>query len=304
MGAKNFDHFLAEFSYPVRFFFILTIGTLCWVEPFFLPENSIGGVTAIVAQGHFLLGYLYQYKAGKMNQAYAMLYLPVAVLLFGASIFLPVERLIYVLAATYFLVHYFYDERYLLKERAEFSGWKITLPTIAVLFAETLYRYAGLRYALLLQLAFVVSAAYMLWLILSEILRIHRLSARNWYFLATFCIAATLTLSGKAAPGSLNPNALNFLILMHCANWYWRYVEKFSADRKLLRRFSVETVIINLFLGVLMFFRFHSSYSVFVSALAGVLFVHPYFQVWSLLHFVVTYRPADNMNWIPMRASA
>lgn len=303
MGAQNSGIFMADFSFPIRFFSILTIGTLCWVEPFFLPENSIGGMTSILVQGHFLLGYLYQYKAGKINQTYVLRYIPSAVFLFGACFFLPVERLLGVLAATYFLVHFFYDERYLLRERAEFSGWKIALPTIGLLFAEILYRYAGLRSALLLIGVFTFGASYMSWIILSEIFQTHRLSRRNGYFLATFSIAGLLTLSGKVLPGPVNPNALHFLFLIHTANWYWRYIEKFSADRKLLRKFCIETMAVNMVLGALMFFRFHSSYSVLLSALAGVFFLHPYFQVWSLLHFVATYRPTDIGNWIPIRNS-
>lgn len=303
MGVQNPDLVWANSGFPIRYFFILTIGTLCWVEPYFLPENSLGGITSILVQGHFLLGYLYQYKAGKMNQGYALRYVPVALLLFTACFFLPVEKLLGVLAATYFLVHFFYDERYLLRERAEFSGWKIALPTICLLFAEILYRYAGLRSELLLLGTFSLGAAYLGLLILSEIFRTNRISWRTLYFLATFGIAALLTLSGKVLPGPVNPNALHFLFLIHVANWYWRYIEKFNGDSKLTRKFFAETISVNAILGALMFFRFHPSYSVLLSALAGVFFLHPYFQVWTLLHFVATYRKTDVMNWVPARNS-
>jgi hypothetical protein len=290
-----------KIALPVRFAILVPTGFLCLIEPYFLRENIIGGMTGILVQGHFLMGYLYQYKSGKINQTYALRYLPVALLLFAACLLLPVDRLLTISATGYFLIHFFYDERYMLREEAELSGWKIALPTIGLLFAEILYRYAGLRSLMLILGAFILSGLYISWLILSEIMRTHRFSWRSGYFLTTFAMAAALTLSGKIFPGPVNPNALHFLFLLHSANWYWRYVQKFSVERNLLRKFCVETMAVNMVLGSLMFFRYHSSYSILLSALAGVLFMHPYFQVWSLLHFVATYRSQDIMNWIPLR---
>lgn len=301
MGAIFSTFSLQVQNFPVRFMIVLTIGALCWLEPYYLPKNSVGGLMAILAQGHFLLGYLYQYKNGKINRGYALRYIPAAVALFGACFFIPVEKLFETLAAAYFLVHFFYDERYLLRENADFSGWKITLPTIGLLTVEALYRFAEIRFFWLYSGILALSAGSMLWMLVREISLTRRLSARSAYFAVIFSIAAILTLPGKILQGSVNLNAINFIILIHIGNWYWRYLIRFSTDRPLMRRFLLETSVVNGIMGALMFFRFHPSFSVLLSGLAGVFFLHPYFHVWSLLHFVSTYRSTDILNWLPVK---
>lgn len=286
-------------TFPVRFLILLLTGAFCWLEPFYFPEKTVGGVTAILAQGHFLLSYIYQYKMGKMNQGFALRYLPVAIVLFAAALLVPMEKFLETLAALYFLIHFFYDERYLLGENADFSGWKIALPTIILLGGEIFYRYGGVPSLWLIFATFTLSISLMSWLLLTEIYQRRSISVRSGYFFCIYCVIALLLLPGKVLPGPVNLNALNFIILLHNNNWYWRHVVKFAPNRAALSRFFIGAVSVNLLMGGLMYFRFHSSFSPALTSLAGLFFLPPYFHIWSLLHFVATYRPKDIMNWIP-----
>lgn len=255
----------------------------------------------ILAQGHFLLSYLYQYRAGKMNQRYARRYVPFAAFFFGICFFLSVDKLIEGITAAYFVVHFFYDERYLLHEKTDFWGWRITLPTIGILGAEVVYRYAAVRPAWLLPVALGLCSAYMFWVILQGSFRQQSFSRRDGYFLTIFIFATLLTLSGKLLPGPVNFNAINFIILVHFGNWYWSYILKLSSSRALLGKFLLETVVVNSVMGALMLSLLNSSFSVPLSAIAGFFFLRPYFHVWTLLHYVATYRSTDIMNWIPVK---
>ncbi|MBN8221242.1 MAG: hypothetical protein J0L53_09975 [Spirochaetes bacterium] len=304
MGGQSSGLFGADISYPIRFFFILSIGALCWLEPFCLPEKSVAGLMMILAQGHFLLSYLYQFRAGKMNQGYARRYFPFAIVLFGACLFTPMERLIEGITGAYFVIHFFYDERYLLREKAEFSGWKFTLPTIVLLSTEVIYRYAIAFPVWLYIIIFALCATGMAWMVLRAILSAQGFSVRNVYFLGIFGVAALLTLSGKLLPGPVNLNAINFIILVHFGNWYLSYVLKLRTQRVLFRKFLLETIVVNGVMGGLMFLFVYPTSLVFLSGLTGLLYSRPYFHAWTILHYVATYRPADVMNWVPARNSA
>lgn len=293
---------LETLVFPIRFLSLLAVGVLCWVEPFYLPQNSVGGLMAVLAQGHFILGYWYHYKTGKINRNYAARYVPIAGVLFAVCIFVSTGKLFEIMAATYFLVHFFYDERYLLREDADFLGWRIALPTIGLLVAEIFYRYTSLNSTWLILGAFLLGALYLAWLIIREVIQRRTFSGRSLYFSCIFAIASLLVLSGKVLPGPVNLNAINLIILVHIGNWYWRYIAKFATSRALLGRFCAEMIAVNTFMGFLMFFRFHSSYSPFLTGLAGIFFLHPNFHVWSILHFVATYRSRDIMNWIPAKS--
>ena len=258
----------------------------------------------ILAQGHFLLSYLYQYKAGKMNQGYARRYFPFAILLFGACLLTPTEKLIEGITVAYFVVHFFYDERYLLREKAEFSGWKIALPTIVLLSTEVIYRYAIAFPLLLYFIIFALCAACMFWMIVRAMQFEQGFSRRNAYFSAIFGVAALLALSGKLLPGPVNLNSINFIILVHFGNWYLSYAIKLRTNRVLFRKFLFETIAVNGVMGGLMLLFVYPSSSVLLSGITGLLFSRPYFHAWTILHYVATYRPTDTMNWIPLRNSA
>jgi len=304
MGEQDSGLFMADFTYPFRFFITFAVGGLCWSEPFYLPEKSVAGIMMILAQGHFLLSYLYQYKAGKMNQGYARRYFPFAILLFGACLLTPTEKLIEGITVAYFVIHFFYDERYLLREKADFAGWQIALPTICLLSAEVIYRYAIAFPLWLYFTIFALCAAFMLQMILRSLLSNQGISWRNAYFLAIFGVAALLTLSGKLLAGPVNLNAINFIILVHFGNWYLSYVLKLRTRQVLFRRFLLETIAVNSVMGGLMILFLFPPSSVFLSGITGLLFSRPYFHAWTILHYVATYRPTDIMNWVPLRNSA
>ncbi len=292
---------LENLIFPIRYLTLLAVAALCWVEPFWLPLNSVGGLMAVLAQGHFILGYWYQYKAGKMNRSYAARYIPIASVLFAACLLISAERLFEPVAAAYFLIHFFYDERYLLREDADFFGWRIALPTIGLLVAEVIYRFTSLKSTWFILGTFIIAATYIGWLILREVFLTRSFSSRSLYFSGIFFVASLLVLSGKVLPGPINLNAINFIILIHIGNWYWRYITKFTSSRALLGRFCAEVIAVNMIMGILMFFRLHSSFSPLLTGLGGVFFLHPNFHVWSILHIVATYRSGDIMNWIPLK---
>lgn len=251
----------------------------------------------LLAQGHFLLAYIYQFRAGKINQAYAKRYIPFAVLMFASCFLLPVGNVFEILATTYFLIHFFYDERYLLGEKTDLSGWLICLPTIALLGAEILYLFCNIRSRWLFFGSTAISALTMFVIIFTEVLQRRSISKRSAYFLTVFIVSMLLVLGGKILPGPLNVNAVNFLILLHFGNWYWHYFNKFASNRQLFTKFFTEIFAMNALMATLMYFHFHSSFSVFLSGLAGALFLHPFFHIWTLLHFVATFRPTDIGNW-------
>ena len=80
------------------------------------------GVIAF-AQAHFLMAYYYQYKAGKINKAYVLRYVFAFLVVFGSYYFYGPNNWPVFLMGAYFVIHFLYDERYLMSESTDFYGW-------------------------------------------------------------------------------------------------------------------------------------------------------------------------------------
>src|SRR5690606_39353002 len=88
---------------------------------------------------------------------------------------------------------------------------------------------------------------------------------------------------------------LHFLVVAHVANWYVHYLIKLSGRSRIeLRRFSREVVFLNLVTA--MFFVLYVSHHLPAGQESGplVYFFDPvYFYLWTVMHFLASFRPGD-----------
>jgi hypothetical protein len=97
----------------------------------------------------------------------------------------------------------------------------------------------------------------------------------------------------------LHPNALNFIIITHCVNWYIRYLDRYQNEAAAQRRFVAECTVANVIVAGL--------FGVFImqlipgSAYFELLFSQSSFYIWAIMHYAVTYRKSDLGLWFPIR---
>ena len=261
---------------------------------YYLDWRSLVATFIVLGQGHFLIAYLYQARAGKIGPSYAIRYL------FWVAVILSIYRLhpfaagLTTIATIYFALHMAVDELYLTRyplklNQSPVHGARVLemLPFIVVYAAAVsdamLAHGAWLQFPALagpaLTVAKVAYLAYLLLLALTGY-RPDRLSV---YLLS---VGACLSLSSQL--GWLEqvpaPKLSGFIILFHYFNWYLHYFLSLTAPLK--GTYLKQVVSLNLVVVAL--YRL-----VGATGLGWILFQERNFYVWTLLHLITSTRPAD-----------
>jgi hypothetical protein len=255
-----------------------------------VPVPNIYHAVVILGQAHFLLAYLYQFKTGKINFSYIAKYIVVFVAIFGSYFLYGPNSLPGFLAGAYFVIHFLYDERYLMSEPTSFEGWLRLSPFIVVCFPHLLLQYGIDIYEPAKNISLFFFSAY----IISRIINKKPVTEQDAYFLITFTACYFLTFSSYAPSQT---QVLNFIILVHYGNWYLNYLIKFKDKPAAFKTLSIEILLCNALMLIL--FYYHSIEH--ASMLSGFkyFFSNDYFSLWTIMHYLVTFRSTDLRNWLP-----
>lgn len=244
----------------------------------------------IFGQAHFLMAYYYQYKARKINKSYIVKYLFAFFVVFGVYSLYGPNGWPSFLAQSYFVIHFLYDERFLMSESTSFDGWMRLSPIIIVCSPEFLSR-LGIDIS---EQARVLSLIVLCGYVASRVVKKKSITKQDIYFLLIFCACYFLTYSKFFIAV---PLAVSFIILTHYSNWYLNYFVKFSNDPVRLKKFSFEVVAVNILM--LLLFYVYVEWDMTSSSVLKYWFRDDYFCLWTIMHYFVTFRQGDLKNWIP-----
>lgn len=267
----------------------LTLGLVAY-----LSWKQVVLVYIVFGQGHFLLAYLYQFKAGKITKKYVGVALASLVLISTTYFIWPHERALVAVTTIYFLIHMLFDEMYLLRLPMELGrsplhvGRLLEMCPIFFLYSarvvEALFsRFSGGETDPG-RVAMVLSWSALLLLALLLVSGSYRLDVRSAYFLAGGGILIWASYSGwfyNVPTGKLT----GFIIIYHYLCWYFHYFLQIQ-ERSRRRTYLNRVVIVNALI-LSLYFLFGQD------GLGLVLFQDDMFYIWTLLHLITSTRPGD-----------
>lgn len=236
----------------------------------------------VVGQGHFVIAYLYRFKAKKVSRTLVFSYGAAVVLFAGGYLLTRDNLLLAAVTSIYFAWHMLSDERHLMGGRATLQGLLEILPVLLMLGAyelEHLYALEGVG------LTFGLSLS--LWMI-----RLALAPSKQWksdaisaYFAGAWLILAGLFLAGRRIPADTLWGAI---ILYHYLNWYLFYGIRFTGQPERMRPYLRDVLTVN---GLMLigFFVWRGGYAPFLDLWFG----QNAFYVWTCLHLVFTTRKED-----------
>lgn len=238
-------------------------------------ENVISATMIILAQSHFLMAYLYQYRGGKMNSWYICTVL--LLLLCSLSIFIFVQQPLYLLftvASLLFSIHFvvdevtLHDESWTLEKAVTIVGFVLLFNAIAF---STLY--PGLQWLIIIFSIGVFS--YML----VRLVKAHWPSKAERYL---WYLSILFTLYYFSHTTSHLNFLVFFIILLHGLNWILGYGIKMHGHKK-ERVYWMETFFFLTVCAVLevVYVVTHTPYLVFFFSFL------PYY-CWAIAHIVLS----------------
>lgn len=251
------------------------IPALALIASVYVPYMAIVMLFIVTGQAHFVTGYWYQYKAGKMDARYLL----VAALLLAGSIFYFVSGggLVPILLAVgvLFSAHFAYDE-ILLHGESRTPAKLVTVLGFAVFFGALVVSFIvpGLRvyapYALCIPLlAFAIRYAL-------DRTRPGKAEQYLWLIEALIFLIAV----GFGNPGGV----LGVIVLLHVFNWYVGFGGRVAHDAVRRRAYWTQVVVILAILSGLFFayVQFH---------LPGLEFIFKstYYYAWAIAHIVLSF---------------
>lgn len=246
-----------------------------------LAPAAIMSTFIVMGQGHFILAYLYQWRAGKIGWRYGALYVLAFSTLLLAYQFIPEPKLwTFLVAGSIFAIHFFVDEYFLAK---------LSLTTERVLLGVA---FIGLYSALLMHALYGIQVPYVVAIV--ALLLLLPVAVQAVY-------ARTLTLRDAAfILGSLGLvflliqeyvitlyAALGFTILAHYLRWYVHFYARLQAhpDQSRLRRYLIDVAVVNVIV-ILLFLL----YNVFPESAVRYAFEPTFFFIWTILHVLFSIR--------------
>jgi hypothetical protein len=263
-----------------------------------VSNDLVLNAMVVLGQAHFTMAYVYQYRAGKVDRAYMLKYVFFFSLLFGSFAIFDWWRTLGFVAAGYFVLHFLYDERFLLAEKPGFDGWVRLLPILVIFGAKCLYdwyeidvlNYAG---------ALAVSGA--------TVWAARLVQTRRWpsyqdvSFALVFVLGLVFVYGDAVFNTPFQRNTMQFIVLTHYMNWYFHFLVRFK-DKPVLYKTLIRDIIA--FNGIIaLAFLGYANLDWDVANLGRYAFEPSYFYLWTLMHYIVTFRPADLRNWVPTRAT-
>lgn len=258
-----------------------------------LSPAAIMSTFIVMGQGHFLLAYLYQWRAGKIGWRYGALYAAAFTLLLIAYQYIPEPKLwTFFVAGSIFAIHFFVDEYFLAK---------ITLTLERILLGST---FIGLYSMLLLRALYfvtipgvlVVIAGILLIPLIVQIVRTRVLPFTDGIFILGSFVLLLLLVQPHVI--SLHA-ALGFIIFAHYFRWYLHFYMRLKAspDQARFKKYLVDVAVVNALVVIL--------FGIFVMYPGSILqfaFAPTFFFMWTILHVLFSIRvPASILAYIGIR---
>lgn len=247
---------------------------------FFVPSDWLIWIFIIFGQGHFLMSFFYQYKAGKIRIAYLLILAALLavfagyVLIFGEQAFLA-----FLLIAFLFPIHFAKDEFTLYGSSLEKRHLLHIVLFTAITFGATLSLFSD--FALMARVVLWGSGVLFAILILAELLRHRSFVTRAEYYVWTVgVLLLLLALLGRPE------QVLSCLIILHGFNWLASFAYRVGDAPEAKKEFWTAFWVTHGF-GLLGFFAFlHLS----IPALK-YFFMLLYYDFWALAHVTLTALP-------------
>ncbi len=248
----------------------VALGLMVVPSPVVLAAMIIGG------QAHFVLAYLYQWRAGKMNRGYLLL---AAALVASAALyfFLSAEALpLFFAVSLFFSTHFAYDEVALHDEQYSLSRFTTIAGFVALFMALTIDMVYGAPHLVLLVAGFVVLGA------LVRIVRRAPLPSRSEYYLWFLSLLVTLMTLGiiPVAYGAIT----TFIIILHFFNWMIGYGVRVFPLPAVRKRYWNDTVIIIGFCTLA-----YGAFALWASPLFSLFFAVSSYYAWAIAHITLSF---------------
>ena len=259
--------------------------TILAVLPFLTSLGATGVLAAYImlGQAHFIISYLYQWKAGKLSIARLATYVLVSIFLLGFLWLMPYAhsiRYISFVAGFLFAIHFLFDS-------VKINNLNWTRPLSALLFSNFIIYIALLFHAIFnLTLAYP-SAIVSLIVISLGFLFSTQNDLRPSGGLVTLGIAFVglllLLFEGQSIPAEYIFGAT---VLAHYFQWYIYYFVKLQRRRFWMYLF--DAVILNALCILLWIVYIKTGYQ-----LLQFMFLPTYFYGWTILHILFSVRIED-----------
>lgn len=259
-----------------------------------LDWRSVIRVMIVLGQGHFLLAYFYQARAGKIRSFYVLNYLFWAALILLVYWAHPFAAGLTAVATVYFAWHMAVDEFYLTRLPLRLSESPLHLGRLLEMLPLMLVYAAAVVDAMLahgvwrqfpelmgpaLQCTSLGLVAYLALIAF----RGYRPDARSCYFLLAGGLLDVAAKFGwlQQVPA---PKLSSFIILFHYFSWYLHYYSSLDAGRRPLYLGHV-AVVNGAMLSVYGFFGLQGP--------GWLLFQEQNFYLWTLMHLISSTRRGD-----------
>jgi len=257
----------------LRFFAALTpaIALFSLHNPLFVLMAFI-----VLGQGHFLLTYLYQWRAKKITRVYIFSYLIIAPILFSLVSVISYS-LVLIITATIFAVHYFYDEARIMVGSEQNVSLTLLLPPIFAFISYLLFAEFSIDiFNFMACLAIIIYGMNILFYNYNTIFQTH--------VLVLNCVGILIGLIYYFGIPVSASQLLGAIIIHHYATWYIFQYFKLRIKKEYLSQYIHDVLTVN-FILIALFFLYY--YKPSFSAL-GFMFEPVYFYVWTLLHIIFT----------------
>ncbi|HEX5774386.1 MAG TPA: hypothetical protein VFY28_00270 [Candidatus Paceibacterota bacterium] len=252
----------------------VAIGAIIALLLIFLPAKYFLLAFIVFGQGHFVMTYLYQGKAGKVGWRYLTLYVvALGILLYLVTFVIDLSLLLFITGSV-FALHFFYDEARLYARDNGITLALVWHPALLFLLVlvEHLYAVDTLPIAIAATLLWVLQAARR-----QGSNDAHR--ATGWYM----ALFSTILLVALAAPITVPATSLlGAIILYHYLSWYVHYFFRLKDGTRPIRPYLANIAYVNIVI-IAGFAGYLLAAGPAREAL-GLLFDERYFYMWTLLH--------------------
>lgn len=252
----------------------LIIGAIVLALLALLPARYFFLAFIMLGQGHFLMTYLYQWKAGRIGPRYLVSYASLLALFAYFAAFILSLQLLLLITGSVFAAHFFYDEARLYARDNSISLGLVWYPALLffLVLVKLLYGTDVVPEIVVATLLLVLQSARQ-----REQKGPHLSTQR---YMLTFSAFLLILL---VFPTSESPTAvLGAIILYHYLSWYVHYFFRLRDAGRPIRPYLVNGIIVNAV--VISLFISFLAFTGPVREALGFLFEERYFYLWTLLH--------------------
>lgn len=252
------------------------------VAPILLLSSQQTLYLALVTMGqaHFFMVYLYQWKAGKIDRNYLIGFAIKFVLVVGAYMLYHNTDLLLFIVGIYFVFHFLADEQFLIGKKATRDRFLDFAPILVMFLGVELRDFLHVDIARAGLYAGGVLLMARLGLMIAGKMP---MASDGWYFFAGGAGLFTYTV----LKGEFPPNMLLAIINFHYMVWYFHFFSRFKGKK--LATYIGDIIWVNLLMvGLMAIFILRKG-----SGPLGYLFNYDWFDLWTLMHYLVTPRPSD-----------